>query len=977
MEQRQGETFAWIKDPRTRKLALGVALPLLLLALLFLPPTSLGERLFSSGYTAVSPSEGGTVLGPDSAQLQVPAGALAKRARIKMEAFADPELQALKDTSPEVTAAKALPEDVIPYGKLYTLSVRGNGPTTATLSLPVPYDLASLEIADLYAWDGTSWLWVPSRILEGGAVLVADLDQVPAAAIIVATQPNLPRVALGAAPSEADLAAGTSGTSVVNVHALSLDAAGTVVASEEPADVTGAQLLATLSNQVDGVVRSDLVDNMLISETSRTAHVQQIIAALQDSPYQGVELTYNGVDANLRGEFSAFADELANALHAEGKVLAVRLDAGSTDASTWGTGAYDWQALGKSADLVRVSALADPAAYTAGGAMDAFLRWATSVANRRKIDLALTADSSVTTDEALSLVAYNKALGLLSQHLELSDTDSIVMPGQTVRVTVPDLEGDGLAFDEDAQQYVLAVANDSGSQQTLWLENAGSIARKLQYVSRYALGGISLDNALDEDNDPGVLEVLAAFHGNLSAPESEFAFVWTVENSSGETVARAVQPVAGAEMVWTAPNNPGDYIIRAQVSDDGGATSRGPASEVDVKIPTPTMTPTPRVTATPTPAPTNTAAPRPTADPNATVAPTTAAPVVAAGSTGGYFGYGIQVDALSDGNHDRIMQHIRGMGFTWVKQQVEWFRFNPAPGVYDWGSLDRLVDSASANGIKVMFSVVKAPGWARPAGDTDQGPPSDPNTYGTFMREMAARYQGRVQAYEIWNEQNLYYEWGGLGNKLSAAKYVELLKVAYNAVKSVDPGAVVISGALTPTGVNDGNIAIDDRTYLEQMYQAGFSRYCDAVGAHPSGYNNPPDADWTNWSDPNAPQFKGHPSFFFRGIVESYRNIMVRHGDGGKRIWCTEFGWASVENLGVGPAAGYAYAADNSEAEQAQYIVRAYQMGKSWGWVGPMFLWNLNFAPVSGAADEKAAFGIVRADWSQRPAYSALANMGK
>ncbi|MHB0856058.1 MAG: cellulase family glycosylhydrolase [Anaerolineae bacterium] len=980
MEQRQGEKVIWFRDPRTRKLALGVLLPLLLLAFLFLPPTSLGERLFSSDYVTLSPSEGGTVSGPEGAHLDVPPGALAKRSRLKISAYSDPDLQAMKPTSSEVVASKALPEDVIPYKPLFSFSLRGESPQSATLSLPVPYELASLELADLYAWDGTSWSWVPSRILEGGAALVAELTWVPEAAILVAAQPSLPRVALGTSPAQADLAGGTAGTSVVNVRALSLGQDGGIVVNAESVAETSTEMLAVLTNEMDGVVRSDLVDNMLISDLSRTAHVQEIVRALQNTPYHGLELAYRGIDANLRGEFSTFVDELAQALHTENKVLVVRLDAESTSPDTWGTGAYDWRSLGTAADLVRVSALDDPAAYVPGGAMDDFLRWVTSEVNRRKVDLTLTADSHAVSSEGTQLYRYGDALGLLSQRLELSDPDSIVMPGQTVRVTAPDLEDGSLVFETDAQQYVFATTDASGAPQTVWLENASSIARKLQYVSRYALGGISLDSALEEDNDPGVLEALAAFHENLAAPEPQFAFVWTIENASGRTVARAVQPVVGAEMVWTAPNNPGNYIIRAQVSDDGGTTGRGPTSEVGVQIPTPTLTPTPRATntptATPTSPPTNTPPPQSTRDPNA-VQPTAAPPVVAAGRTGGYFGYGIQVDMMSDGNHDRIMQHIRGMGFGWVKQQVEWFRFNPGPGQYDWGALDRLVDSASTNGINVMLSVVKAPRWARPAGDTDEGPPSDPNTYGTFMRELAARYKGRVQAYEIWNEQNLYYEWGGLGNKLSAARYIELLKVAYNAVKAVDPNAVVISGALTPTGVNDGNVAIDDRTYLEQMYQAGLARYCDAVGAHPSGYNNPPDAEWTSWSDPNAPQFKGHPSFFFRGTMESYRNIMVKYGDGAKRVWATEFGWASVENLGVGPAAGYAYAADNSEAEQAAYLVRAYQMGKAWGWAGPMFLWNLNFAPVSGAADEKAAFGIVRADWSQRPSYAALANMPK
>ncbi len=171
--------------------------------------------------------------------------------------------------------------------------------------------------------------------------------------------------------------------------------------------------------------------------------------------------------------------------------------------------------------------------------------------------------------------------------------------------------------------------------------------------------------------------------------------------------------------------------------------------------------------------------------------------------------------------------------------------------------------------------------------------------------------------------------------------------------------------------------AVDDRLYLEQMYQAGLKNYCDAIGAHPSGYNNPPDADWRSYSDTSAPSFKGHPSCFFRGTMESYYNIMVKYGDAGKKIWVTEFGWASVEGLGVAPAGGYEYAADNTEAEQAAFITRAYQMGRSWGFVGVMFLWNLNFGPVCGAQDEKAAFGIVRPDWSPRPAFWALAQMPK
>ena len=335
---------------------------------------------------------------------------------------------------------------------------------------------------------------------------------------------------------------------------------------------------------------------------------------------------------------------------------------------------------------------------------------------------------------------------------------------------------------------------------------------------------------------------------------------------------------------------------------------------------------------------------------------------------------------MIDQDHERIINLVKDLGFNWVKQQIVWRDFERTEGQIDWVKIDKVVDSCHAAGLNVLLSVVKAPKWARPS-NTDfnvDGPPANPEDMADFMAAMAERYKGKVQAYEIWNEQNMWYEWGN--EPLDASRYVQLLAVCYQAIKAKDPNAIVVSGALTPTG-GPPPLAIDDLAYLEQMYQAGLKHYCDAVGVHPSGYNVPPDADWRTWSDPTA-RFRGpsdnhHHSWVFRGTMEGSRNVMVKYGDGAKRLWPTEFGWASVEGLGVEPAPGYEYAADNTELEQAQFIVKAYQMGKSWGWVGPMFLWNLNFGPLLGAEDEKAAFSILYPDWRPRPAFIALCEMPK
>jgi hypothetical protein len=106
---------------------------------------------------------------------------------------------------------------------------------------------------------------------------------------------------------------------------------------------------------------------------------------------------------------------------------------------------------------------------------------------------------------------------------------------------------------------------------------------------------------------------------------------------------------------------------------------------------------------------------------------------------------------------------------------------------------------------------------------------------------------------------------------------------------------------------------------------------------------------------------------------------MVESGYADRQIWLTEFGWATTNNT-----PGYEYGADNTFEEQAQYIVRAFQIGRNdWApWMGGMFLWNLNFsvpwAQLEGNPQhEQASFSVINGDWSPRPAWFAIQAMPK
>jgi len=333
--------------------------------------------------------------------------------------------------------------------------------------------------------------------------------------------------------------------------------------------------------------------------------------------------------------------------------------------------------------------------------------------------------------------------------------------------------------------------------------------------------------------------------------------------------------------------------------------------------------------------------------------------------------YGIQIHLFFAGDTEEVLRLAEGLGVGWVKQQVEWHTIEHGPDDFEWWSLDQAVKACDRFGFKLLLSVAHAPDWTR-ASELESGPPADYAEFGRFMEQLATRYRGRVTAYELWNEPNLAREWQG--DRLDPARFVALVAEGARGVRSADPDALIISGAPAVTGINDGVEAIDDRVFLRGMVEAGVVQWVDGIGAHPYGFANPPDESWQDpESSPHvAPSHNDHPSFFFRDTLEDYHAILLAHSDEERQIWVTEFGWPSVEGMGSMDTTGWEYARHVSEAQQADYVVRAFRMGDERAWVGPMFLWNLNLAAIWGSDNPVSAYSLLRPDGSYRPAYVAL-----
>ncbi|HEY3059854.1 MAG TPA: hypothetical protein VGL99_12850 [Chloroflexota bacterium] len=349
-------------------------------------------------------------------------------------------------------------------------------------------------------------------------------------------------------------------------------------------------------------------------------------------------------------------------------------------------------------------------------------------------------------------------------------------------------------------------------------------------------------------------------------------------------------------------------------------------------------------------------------------------PQPAPGPTVSNFAYGFQVHMwdLSSQAKGFIVGDTQQAGFNWVKQLVDWSAIETAPGVFNWTELDSIVNTANAGGLKILLSVAEAPTFYR--GPSSGLFPTDPSKFQTLMQTMATRYKGKVQAYELWNEENLARE-AGDGN-VTPDKYLPILKAGFTGTKTGDSAALALLGALSPTGLGQTGQSMDDLAYLQGLYSLNggeAKNYFDVVAAHLSGFSNPPDCT------PATPQcslsgaWNTDPSFFAFSRVGQYRDVMTQNGDTSKQVWLTEFGYDSNEIS----LPGYEYSTFISEDAQARFLVQALQIARQTSYIGGVMIWNLNYQVVVPQNDEKWGFGILRSDWSGRPAFFALSAMPK
>jgi len=351
------------------------------------------------------------------------------------------------------------------------------------------------------------------------------------------------------------------------------------------------------------------------------------------------------------------------------------------------------------------------------------------------------------------------------------------------------------------------------------------------------------------------------------------------------------------------------------------AATRRP-SEVPTSIRYPTNTPepseTPRPSNTPSPTGTIVSTSTPAAEELETQVPDASYPLQLGGHT------------LDQSLPYADLMHYAGM--NWVKQPISYP--NDASGI---------TSASHDEGFRIQL--------------TARGP-AEMIVQDGFEADFADWVAGLVatgaDAVEVWNEPNIERNWAP--GHISPTLYTELLCAAYEAIKTENRDALVISGAPAPAGVFGGCApdGCDDVPWLEGLYEAGASDCLDYIGAHHiSGATSP-----SSRTGHPADAAGRHHSFYFLWQTEKYYDAF----EGAAKLFYTSLGYASQEGVASFPSS-FSWAAGTTDAQQAAWLKEAAQLSVDTGMVDYIMVWNIDFQRY-GDLDARDGYAIIRPDGS-------------
>lgn len=202
---------------------------------------------------------------------------------------------------------------------------------------------------------------------------------------------------------------------------------------------------------------------------------------------------------------------------------------------------------------------------------------------------------------------------------------------------------------------------------------------------------------------------------------------------------------------------------------------------------------------------------------------------------------------------------------------VTWKDIHLAPGVFDWTRLDALVDLYSDRNI--LYCIAATPRWLAIDPDAPHfapwlGPgtnslPADIDEFNKFVWNLATRYKGKIQAYEIWNEPQLA-DFMFPYDRKNINRLASMTWRSNRTIKRIDPDALVLSASVLPRKSSGGMRRA--RRYLKALQKRGWPVDRVAVHIYPEIGSGP--LQWASY------------------LTDA--KVMIRKLGGPTRVWVTE-----------------------------------------------------------------------------------------
>ncbi len=180
---------------------------------------------------------------------------------------------------------------------------------------------------------------------------------------------------------------------------------------------------------------------------------------------------------------------------------------------------------------------------------------------------------------------------------------------------------------------------------------------------------------------------------------------------------------------------------------------------------------------------------------------------------------------------------LRSLGAGWVRLGaaagggIFWGQVETSRGTWSWGRTDSILTACHAAGLHVLVNITPFSRWdAEACGrgrDTYKALPCDRAAYRAYVRAVAERYRGKIDAYQIANEPDHDAFWQD-----TAENYATLVAETAPVIKAADPHAQIVLA-----GINTEDFL--RRVVLALTKQSATTRYADALDVHVLNFARP------------------------------------------------------------------------------------------------------------------------------------------